>query len=36
VRMRTKDGEPRLFDVDVRDIVVEDEEVLLLILTPLQ
>jgi PAS domain S-box-containing protein len=34
VRLRTKEGEPRLFDVDVRDIVVEDEEVLLLILTP--
>ncbi len=36
VRLRTKEGEPRLFDVDVRDVVVEDEEVLLLILTPPQ
>lgn len=35
VRLRTKDGEPKLFEVEVRDIVVEDEEVLLLILTPM-
>lgn len=35
VRLRTKEGDPRLFEVEVRDIVVEDEEVLLLILTPL-
>ncbi|MFW5783946.1 MAG: PAS domain S-box protein, partial [Spirochaetota bacterium] len=35
VRLRTKDEEPRLFNVEVRDIVVEDEEILLLILTPI-
>lgn len=34
VRLKTKEGHPHLFDVEVRDIVVEDEEVLLLILTP--
>ena len=33
VRLRTRAGEPRLFDIEVRDIVVGDEEVLLLILT---
>jgi PAS domain S-box-containing protein len=34
IRLRTKDGEPRLYEVEVRDIVVEDEEVLMLILRP--
>jgi PAS domain S-box-containing protein len=34
LRLRTKDGEPRLFNVEVRDVVVEDEEILLLILNP--
>lgn len=34
IRLRTKEGSARLFDVEVRDVVVADEEVLLLILTP--
>jgi PAS domain S-box-containing protein len=34
VRLRTKENEPRLYEVEVRDIVVGDEEVLLLMLTP--
>ncbi|MFW5684604.1 MAG: PAS domain-containing protein, partial [Spirochaetota bacterium] len=34
LRLRTKEGEPRYYDVEVRDIVVEDEEILMLILTP--
>jgi len=33
VRLRTQAGEPKLFDIEVRDIVAGDEEVLLLILT---
>jgi len=33
VRLRTRAGEPKLFDIEVRDIVAGDEEVLLLILT---
>ncbi len=34
MRLRTREGESRLFKVEVRDIVVADEEVLLLILNP--
>ena len=34
VRFRTHDGGTELFDVEVRDVVVGDEEVLLLILSP--
>lgn len=33
IRLRTKDGSSRLFGVEVREIVVDDEELLLLILT---
>ncbi len=36
LRFRTRDGGAELFDVEVRDIVVGDEEVLLLIVTPTQ
>lgn len=36
LRLRTKAGEPKNFDVEVRDIVVGDEEILLLILNPPQ
>lgn len=34
MRLRTRDGQSRLFNVEVRDIVVADEEILLLILNP--
>jgi PAS domain-containing protein len=33
IRLRRKDGSSRLFGVEVREIVVDDEELLLLILT---
>ncbi len=33
IRLRTRDGSSRLFGVEVREIVVDDEELLLLILT---